>query len=333
MRQQARSRRAVLGAAVAAGRGPPGRAARGPRRGRGPAPPAGLTAGVRVSFAVPAPPDQRRWRRGRPRRWRSGSPGSPPSSSTPWARTTPTRSPPPWPAGRRSTSSPSTRWSWSPSRTGGGCGRSTTCSGGTATTWPTSSACFDQYRWQGRGYALPLELRQPGRLLQHGAVGRRRPHPPPLRLDGAGLDGGGVPRRARRLARLPAGPVGPGRSTGGAPRRQRGGPEAGVWGWSQGTGLREWAPWVWIFGGDVLDQGGRAVRPGPGAGGRGAAVPAGPDPQAPGHAAPGGPGEPRRGAGQRPAGDGAGHPGPRGAPAPGPGAGVRRRAAAGGRRG
>jgi ABC-type glycerol-3-phosphate transport system substrate-binding protein len=27
-----------------------------------------------------------------------------------------------------------------------------------------------------------------------------------------------------------------------------------VWGWNQGTGLRQWAPWVWIFGGDILDK-------------------------------------------------------------------------------
>lgn len=27
-----------------------------------------------------------------------------------------------------------------------------------------------------------------------------------------------------------------------------------MWGWSQGRGLRQWAPWVWIFGGDILDK-------------------------------------------------------------------------------
>jgi multiple sugar transport system substrate-binding protein len=31
-----------------------------------------------------------------------------------------------------------------------------------------------------------------------------------------------------------------------------------VWGWTQGTGLRMWGPWVWIFGGDVLNKDGTA---------------------------------------------------------------------------
>jgi multiple sugar transport system substrate-binding protein len=29
-----------------------------------------------------------------------------------------------------------------------------------------------------------------------------------------------------------------------------------VWGWTQGTGLRQWGPWVWIFGGDILNKDG-----------------------------------------------------------------------------
>jgi multiple sugar transport system substrate-binding protein len=29
-----------------------------------------------------------------------------------------------------------------------------------------------------------------------------------------------------------------------------------TWGWSQGTGLRQWGPWVWLFGGDILSKDG-----------------------------------------------------------------------------
>ena len=32
-----------------------------------------------------------------------------------------------------------------------------------------------------------------------------------------------------------------------------------VWGWTQGTGLRMWGPWVWIFGGDILNKDGTAA--------------------------------------------------------------------------
>ena len=59
MRQQVRSRRSVLGAGVAVGAAAGAACAPGGAGGGGgQAPPAGLTSGVRVSFAYPAPPDQ-----------------------------------------------------------------------------------------------------------------------------------------------------------------------------------------------------------------------------------------------------------------------------------
>jgi ABC-type glycerol-3-phosphate transport system substrate-binding protein len=115
--------------------------------------------------------------------------------------------------------------------------------------------CFDQFRWRGRAYALPLDFASQdvyyGTALWDAAGLQRPPYDWRARDWTAQefLDA------ARRLARLPAEPAGPAEAIdGGRERRPPGaGAGPGVWGWQQGTALRQWAPWVWSFGGDVLD--------------------------------------------------------------------------------
>ena len=211
-------------------------------------------------------------------------------------------------------------------RPGAGAGARRPASGATGTTWPTSSrSASTSTAGGGRRYALPLDFGSQAVYYSTAlwdAAGLTRP---PYDWTARGWTTEEFLDAARRLARLPVGPGG--EAVDGErerPAGSGGGTGAGVWGWHQGTGLRQWAPWVWSFGGDVLDkQGTKCVLD-----------------QAPAveglqflqdlihkHRVmppPLGPGGHRRGDGQRPAGDGAGHPVPRGALPPGPGAGLRR---------
>jgi ABC-type glycerol-3-phosphate transport system substrate-binding protein len=115
--------------------------------------------------------------------------------------------------------------------------------------------CLDQYRWRGNRYALPRgfgnqEVFYSTALWDAAGLAR-----PPYDWAARGWTTQEFLDAARRLARLKAASTGPAEAIDGERRPAGGGgAEAGVWGWSQGTGLRQWAPWVWSFGGDILDQ-------------------------------------------------------------------------------
>jgi multiple sugar transport system substrate-binding protein len=101
--------------------------------------------------------------------------------------------------------------------------------------------CIGQYRWKGKSYALPRGFGNQD--IYYGTAlwataGLKRP---PYDWNARDWTTQEFLDATQRLSRL-AGSAG---STG-----------AGVWGWNQGTGLRQWAPWVWIFGGDILDKDG-----------------------------------------------------------------------------
>ncbi|CAA9274746.1 MAG: hypothetical protein AVDCRST_MAG77-3360 [uncultured Chloroflexi bacterium] len=99
--------------------------------------------------------------------------------------------------------------------------------------------CFDQYKWKGKSHALPR------------GFGNQDIYYSTSLWDSAGIKRPSYDWNAKdwtaqefldatlRLSRMP----GTAGSTG-----------AGVWGWNQGTGLRQWAPWVWMFGGDILNK-------------------------------------------------------------------------------
>ncbi|HEX2516050.1 MAG TPA: sugar ABC transporter substrate-binding protein [Chloroflexota bacterium] len=99
--------------------------------------------------------------------------------------------------------------------------------------------CIGQYRWKGKGYALPRGFGNQdiyyNTAVWDGAGNKRPPYDWTSRewTTQEFLDA------VLRVSRM-SGSAG---SSG-----------AGVWGWNQGTGLRQWAPWVWVFGGDILDQ-------------------------------------------------------------------------------
>jgi multiple sugar transport system substrate-binding protein len=260
VRRHARSRRALLGAAgagagaavVARACAPGGRGAAG-----GHAPAAGLRAGVRVSFAAPAPPDQA-------------------------------------PVVARAAEAVAERIPGLAAEFVNTQGQdhidkvTAAMAGGTPIDVFTLSAgelvpfadggrvralddlirrdrydvadfyetCFDQYRWRGRAYALPLDFASLGvyygtALWDAASLAR-----PPYDWAARGWTAQDFLDAARRLARLPAAPAGATEAVDGERERRPtgGGAGPGVWGWSQGTGLRQWAPWVWVFGGDVLDK-------------------------------------------------------------------------------
>ena len=261
MGRRTRSRRAVLGAAAAgagaaavAGACAPG----GPGAAGGQAPPAGLTAGVRVSFAAPAPPDHAAVAARAARALAERVPGL----TAEFVNT----------LGQNHTAKVIAAMA------GGTPIDVFTLSPGEVVPFADRgrvralddllrrdrydvadffAACFGQYRWRGRAYALPLDFTSQAVYYSTAlwdAAGLTRP---PYDWTARGWTAEAFLDAARRLARLPVGQAvdGEGRPAGGG-----GGPEAGVWGWSQGTALRDWAPWVWSFGGDVLDtQGTRCV--------------------------------------------------------------------------
>jgi ABC-type glycerol-3-phosphate transport system substrate-binding protein len=261
MRQPPRSRRAALGAAAAgagaavvAGACAPGGPGAAGREGQ--APPAGLTAGVRVSFAAPAPPDHAAVAARAARSLAERVPGL----SAEFVNT----------LGQNHNQKVTAAMA------GGAPIDVFTLNPGELVPFADGgrvralddlirrdrydvadffAACFGQYRWRGRAYALPLDFTSQAVYYSTAlwdAAGLKRP---PYDWTARGWTAEEFLDAARRLARLPVGPGqavdGEGRPAGGG-----GGPEAGVWGWSQGTALRDWAPWVWSFGGDVLAKDG-----------------------------------------------------------------------------
>src|SRR5262249_51038666 len=116
--------------------------------------------------------------------------------------------------------------------------------------------CFDQYRWRGRAYALPLDFASEYVYFNTSLWAAAGLTHPPYDWSARGWTTQEFLDAARRLGRLTAGQTGPARAVDGKRGPTGGGTGAGGWGWHQGTGLRAWAPWVWIFGGDVLTKDG-----------------------------------------------------------------------------
>jgi multiple sugar transport system substrate-binding protein len=99
--------------------------------------------------------------------------------------------------------------------------------------------CLAQYVWKGKRYALPRGFGNQDiyfNTAQWDAAGLKRPA---YDWKATGWTVEEFQDAATRLTRT---------TPDGQP----------VWGWSQGTGLRMWAPWVWVFGGDVLNADGTA---------------------------------------------------------------------------
>jgi ABC-type glycerol-3-phosphate transport system substrate-binding protein len=99
--------------------------------------------------------------------------------------------------------------------------------------------CYGQYNWKGKNYALPRGFGNQDIYFatsQWDSAGIRRPSYDWNAKDWTTQE---FLDATLRLSRL----TGSAGSTG-----------ANVWGWNQGRGLRQWAPWVWIFGGDILNK-------------------------------------------------------------------------------
>lgn len=95
--------------------------------------------------------------------------------------------------------------------------------------------CLEQYFWKNQLYALPRGFGNQDIYLNVDMWdGAGLTHPPYDWKSNAWTTNDFL-EAARRISR---GPV---------DARE-------VWGWTQGTGFRQWAPWVWIFGGDILDK-------------------------------------------------------------------------------
>ena len=103
--------------------------------------------------------------------------------------------------------------------------------------------CFEQYRWKGKSHALPRGFGNQDIYYSTALWDKAGIKRPPYDWKARDWTTEEFLDATLRLSRLP----GSGGSTGG-----------GVWGWNQGRGLRQWAPWVWIFGGDILNKEGTA---------------------------------------------------------------------------
>jgi len=96
--------------------------------------------------------------------------------------------------------------------------------------------CYGQYKWKGKQYALPRGFGNQDVYYNTSlwdAAGIKRP---PYDWNAKDWTSQEFLDSALKLSRLSAANQ--------------------VWGWNQGTGLRQWAPWVWMFGGDILDKDG-----------------------------------------------------------------------------
>lgn len=95
--------------------------------------------------------------------------------------------------------------------------------------------CLAQYNWKGKLYAVPRgfgnqDVYYNVAVLEAAGVKR-----PPYDWNSREWTVDDFLDAATRVSRLSTGTT-------------------RVWGWQQGRGLRAWAPWVWIFGGDILDK-------------------------------------------------------------------------------
>jgi multiple sugar transport system substrate-binding protein len=98
--------------------------------------------------------------------------------------------------------------------------------------------CLAQYRWRGPLYALPRGFGNQDVYYNRALLDAAGIPPPPYDWTSTGWTVQDFLDAARRLTR-PTGDTN------------------AVWGWAQGTSLRQWAPWVWTFGGEVLSADGR----------------------------------------------------------------------------
>ena len=95
--------------------------------------------------------------------------------------------------------------------------------------------CIEQYYWKDQLYALPRGFGNQDVYLNTSMWDAAGLKHPPYDWKSTSWTSADFLEATQRIARGPA------------DSRQ-------VWGWTQGTGIRQWAPWVWIFGGDVLNK-------------------------------------------------------------------------------
>jgi multiple sugar transport system substrate-binding protein len=96
--------------------------------------------------------------------------------------------------------------------------------------------CVAQYYWKGKLFALPRGFGNQDVYYNTAALASSGVKPPTYDWNSKEWTVDDFLQTALRLTRPNATPV--------------------VWGWNQGADLRAWAPWVWIFGGDVLSKDG-----------------------------------------------------------------------------
>jgi|DewCreStandDraft_1066081.scaffolds.fasta_scaffold00179_30 multiple sugar transport system substrate-binding protein len=94
-----------------------------------------------------------------------------------------------------------------------------------------------QYYWKGRLYALPRGFGNQVLYLNTGRLAEAGLSLPPADWNDPGWTVQEFLDYALRLTR-------------------REGDSTVQWGYSQGRGLRQWAPWVWMFGGEIFDKDG-----------------------------------------------------------------------------
>lgn len=92
-----------------------------------------------------------------------------------------------------------------------------------------------QYYWKGLLYALPRGFGNQVLYLNTGRLAEAGLSLPPADWNDRGWTVQDFLEYALRLTR-------------------REGDTTVQWGYSQGRGLRQWAPWVWLFGGEILDK-------------------------------------------------------------------------------
>ncbi len=96
--------------------------------------------------------------------------------------------------------------------------------------------CLAQYYWKGKLYALPRGFGNQDIYYNVATLQAAGVKPPPYDWNSREWTVDDFLNAATKLT----GTIG-GKQT---------------WGWNQGRDLRQWAPWVWIFGGDILNKDG-----------------------------------------------------------------------------
>jgi multiple sugar transport system substrate-binding protein len=94
--------------------------------------------------------------------------------------------------------------------------------------------CLAQYYWKGKLYALPRGFGNQDVFYNTAALAAAGVRPPPYDWASREWTTDDFLQAALKLTRADANPP--------------------AWGWNQGRGLRAWAPWVWNFGGEILNR-------------------------------------------------------------------------------